>query len=44
VKHAYQVDWADPALYDLVINTATLDVARSASLICHAMNSIAGTK
>jgi cytidylate kinase len=44
VQHAYNVDWADPALYDLVINTATLDVARSASLIWHAVTSMAGTK
>lgn len=44
VQHAYHVDWDDPALYDLVINTASLEVARSASLICQAVTSTAGTK
>jgi cytidylate kinase len=44
VQRAYHVDWADPALYDLVLNTAALNVARSASLICHTVNSLAGTK
>lgn len=44
VEHAYHVDWDDPALYDLVINTGALDVARSASLICHVVTSMAGTK
>jgi cytidylate kinase len=44
VERAYHVDWADPSLYDLVINTASLDVARSAGLICHAVTSIVGTK
>jgi cytidylate kinase len=44
VRHAYHVDWADPALYDLVINTATLDVASSTSLICQAVTSMAATK
>jgi len=44
VEHAYHVDWGDSALYDLVINTAFIDVAKSTSLICHAVNSMAGTK
>lgn len=44
VQHAYHVEWSDPALYDLVINTAALNVTRSASLICHAVTSMAGTK
>ena len=44
VQRAYHVDWGDPALYDLVINTAALDVTRSASLICHTVTSLAGTK
>jgi cytidylate kinase len=43
VEHAYHVDWNDPALYDLMINTASLDVPRSASLICHVVNSMTGT-
>jgi cytidylate kinase len=42
VEHAYHVDWGDPALYDLVINTAALDVASSASLICHTVTSMVG--
>lgn len=44
VEHAYHVDWNDPALYDLMINTASLDVPRSASLICHVVSSMTGTK
>lgn len=44
VQHAYHVDWGDPALYDLVINTASLDVARSASLVCQAVTSRVGTE
>jgi cytidylate kinase len=44
VRRAYHVDWADSALYDLVINTVALDVARSTSLICHAVTSMTGTK
>jgi len=44
VERAYQVDWANPLLYDLVINTASLDVPRSAGLICHAVTSRVETK
>lgn len=44
IERAYHVDWGDPALYDLVINTGALDVARSVSLICHAVTLMAGTK
>ncbi|HET9587580.1 MAG TPA: cytidylate kinase-like family protein [Anaerolineales bacterium] len=44
VERAYHVDWADPAYYDLVINTASLDVLSSAGLICHAVTSIPETK
>ena len=44
VERAYHVDWADPALYDLVINTASLDIAASAGLICQAVTSMVGTK
>ena len=44
VARAYHVDWADPAYYDLVINTASLDIAMSAALICHAVTSMVGTK
>jgi cytidylate kinase len=44
VEDAYHVDWNDPALYDLVLNTASLDVARAAGLICHAVTSMAGVE
>ena len=44
VERAYHVDWNDPALYDLVLNTASLDVTRAAGLICHAVASMAGVK
>lgn len=44
VERAYQVDWNDPALYDLVLNTASLDVSRSTDLICRAVATIAGIK
>lgn len=44
VERAYHVDWNDPALYDLVLNTASLDVSRSTDLICHAVASMAGVK
>jgi cytidylate kinase len=44
VERAYHVDWGDPTLYDLVLNTASLDVARTADLICHTVSSMAGIK
>lgn len=44
VERAYHVDWADQALYDLVINTVSLDVPGSAGLICQAVTSMAGTR
>ena len=44
VARAYHVDWGDPTLYDLVLNTASLDVTRTADLICHAVTSMAGVK
>jgi cytidylate kinase len=44
VERAYHVDWNDPTLYDLVLNTASMDVARAAGLICHAASSMAGVK
>jgi len=32
VEHAYHVNWGDPILYDLVLNTAALEVPRAAEL------------
>lgn len=40
VMRAYGVDWDDPSLYDLVMNTETLDVPRAAGLICYAVTSM----
>jgi len=39
VERAYHINWSDPNLYDLVLNTATLDVPRAARLICLAVTS-----
>lgn len=36
LKRVYGVDWADPLLYDLVINTARLDVTQAAKIIVKA--------
>lgn len=44
VERAYQVDWNDPALYDLVLNTASFDVSRAADLICYTVASVVGIK
>jgi cytidylate kinase len=44
VERAYHVNWNDPSLYDLVLNTATLDVTRAADLICLAVTSMVETK
>ena len=44
VQRAYHVNWSDPDLYDLVINTASLDVPGAAGLICHAVTSMTGNK
>lgn len=33
----YQVNWEDPGLYDLTINTAHMDCEAAASLVCHAL-------
>jgi cytidylate kinase len=41
VERAYHVDWGDPTLYDLVLNTASMDVAWAAGLICHAVTAMA---
>jgi cytidylate kinase len=44
IERAYNVDWNDPTLYDLVLNTASLGVAGASGLICHAVTSMAGVK
>ena len=44
VEHAYHVDWSDPTLYDLVINTGKLDTLRAAELICLAATSMVEIK
>lgn len=41
VERAYHVDWGDPSLYDLVLNTASLDIARTTELICFAATAMA---
>lgn len=37
LKRYYQVRWDDPQLYDLIINTARLQPAEAACLVCNAM-------
>lgn len=44
VERAYRVNWDNATLYDLVLNTATLDVPRAAELICLAVTSMVETK
>ncbi len=34
----YQINWEDPDLYDLIINTARLDCQAAAEVICQAVN------
>lgn len=34
----YQVEWEDPTLYDLIINTARLQTDQAVELICHAFD------
>ncbi len=34
LKRGYQIDWNDPDLYDLIINTANLSVETASFLIC----------
>jgi cytidylate kinase len=38
LKRFYNVDWADPMLYDLVINTGKLDIEAAAHLIVNAIS------
>jgi len=44
VERAYHVNWSDPSLYDLVLNTAALNVSRAAGLICLAVSSMVETR
>jgi cytidylate kinase len=44
VEHAYHVNWSDPTLYDLVLNTGSLDVPGAAGLICLAVTSMVEIK
>jgi cytidylate kinase len=37
LKRFYQVNWNDPELYDLVINTANIPVDTAAALICQVL-------
>lgn len=36
LRRAYQVDWEDPALYDLVVNTDRMSLSTAAEIICQA--------
>lgn len=36
LRRAYQVDWEDPALYDLVLNTDRMSLSTAAEIICQA--------
>jgi cytidylate kinase len=42
VRRSYHVDWNDPDLYDLVINTARLSQAQATQIICRAVASRLG--
>lgn len=44
VEHAYHINWSDPTLYDLILNTGSLEVPRAAGLICLAVTSMAEIK
>jgi CMP/dCMP kinase len=44
IARAYSVDWDDPSLYDLVLNTAALDIPRATGLICYAATTMAGVR
>jgi len=42
LKQLFKIDWDDPLLYDLLINTAQLDAAQSARLIVQAVSTSPG--
>lgn len=44
VKRAYHVEWSDPSLYDLVLNTARLGISKAARLICLAVTTMVETE
>lgn len=41
LRRFYEIDWADPMHYDLVINTGKLSFEAAAELIAHAVGSLA---
>jgi len=44
LKRLFKIDWDDPLLYDLLIDTSQLDVTQSARLITQAVTSLPGKK
>lgn len=38
LKRLFKIDWRDPLLYDLMINTAHMDIAQAASLVVQALS------
>lgn len=36
LRRAYQVNWEDPALYDLIVNTGRMSINTAAEIICQA--------
>jgi cytidylate kinase len=42
LKHFYDVDWSDPLLYHLVINTSKLALDQAARLIVEAARQLEG--
>lgn len=36
LRRAYQTDWDDPAMYDLILNTDRMSLATAAEIICQA--------
>lgn len=40
LRRTYHVDWNDPELYDLVLNTKKMTVASAADLICEALGGL----
>ncbi|HEY4693729.1 MAG TPA: cytidylate kinase-like family protein [Bellilinea sp.] len=37
LRRAYQTDWDDPSMYDLVLNTGRMSLATAAEIICQAV-------
>ncbi len=40
IKRCYHVNWEDPGLYDLVINTGRTSIEAAARLVCQALTSL----